>query len=70
MLNTKPNKRKLLRIESVMNITGLSKSYIYQLAKEGKFPKSIKLIEGGSSSAWLESEVIEWIDERVAARDE
>jgi len=60
---------KLIRIRQVQEITGLSKSYIYQLVKTGLFPSSILLITGGSAVAWLESEVNEWITSRVKARD-
>jgi prophage regulatory protein len=66
-----PNKlQKLIRIQSVVNLTGLSKSYIYQLVSNGHFPKSIRLVPGGTSVAWLESEILEWIDSRIQARDE
>lgn len=61
---------KLLRIKKVQEITGLSKSYIYQLVKQGVFPRSILLIEGGSAVAWLESEIFSWVNSRIAARDE
>ena len=60
---------KLLRIKSVIELTGLSRSYIYQLCKLGKFPKPIQLVEGGSSVAWLESEVLDFIQDRVHERD-
>jgi prophage regulatory protein len=62
--------KKLIRIRSVVNLTGLSKSYVYQLVSSGHFPKSIKLVTGGTSVAWNESEVLEWIDSRIKARDE
>lgn len=59
--------QKLIRIKQVQEMTGLSKSYIYQLAQQELFPKSILLIEGGSAVAWLESSVISWITSRVEA---
>jgi len=61
---------KFLRIKSVLERTKLSRSYIYQLSKEGVFPKSVNLVPGGTSVAWVESEVEEWIGSRIAARDE
>jgi len=61
---------RLIRIREVIRLTGISKSYLYQLCKVDQFPKSIQLIPGGKSVAWLESEVIDWIDSRVKARDE
>ena len=61
--------RKLIRIKSVVNLTGLSKSYIYDLCKKGLFPKSIQLVPGGTSVAWVEGEVKEWIEQRIQSRD-
>jgi len=69
-LSKKCLKEKLLRIKQVQQITGLSKSYIYQLCSQNKFPKSIQLVDGGSSVAWVHSEILEWIDSRITARDE
>lgn len=59
---------RLVRIKELIQLTGLSKSYIYQLAKENHFPKPIKLIEGGMASAWVLSEVNAWIESRIADR--
>ena len=61
---------KLIRIKSVIELTGVSKSYIYDLSNRGLFPKSIQLISGGTSVAWVESEVEGWIEERIAERDQ
>lgn len=59
---------RLIRIKELIKITGLSKSYIYQLAKENHFPKPIRLVEGGIASAWVLSEINSWIDSRIADR--
>lgn len=56
----------LLRLKQVMAKTGLSRSYVYELSKKGKFPKSVKLSE--KSVAWVESEIDEWIQNRIDAR--
>ncbi|WP_415355181.1 helix-turn-helix transcriptional regulator [Halioglobus sp. Uisw_031] len=42
---------RLIRIRQVMNLVGLSKSHIYHLAAQGKSPKSIPLVPGGTSVA-------------------
>ena len=62
--------QKLIRIRSVINLTGLSKSYIYELCKKGLFPKSLQLVPGGTSVAWVEGEINEWIDARIQQRDQ
>jgi prophage regulatory protein len=61
--------KRLVRIKSVIELTGLSKSYIYELSKKGLFPKSIQLVPGGTSVAWVECEVKEWIDSRIQERN-
>ena len=61
--------KKLIRIKDVVQLTGISKSYIYQLGSNGLFPQSIKLIPGGKSVAWIEGEILQWIDERIQERD-
>lgn len=61
--------KRLIRIGGVIHLTGISKSYIYQLVSQNLFPKSIQLIPGGSSVAWIEGEVLNWIDERIQERN-
>lgn len=57
--------RHLLRIREVMARTGLDRSAIYRLARDGKFSKPIKISE--RSSAWDSEAVDSWIAERIAA---
>jgi prophage regulatory protein len=66
-MNNSPS--RLVRIKTVVELTGLSKSYIYDLSNKGIFPKSIQLVPGGSSVAWIESEIQNWIDSRIQSRD-
>jgi prophage regulatory protein len=61
---------RLIRIKEVCNLTGISRSHIYLLASTGQFPKSVELIPGGAARAWVEQEVHDWINQRVAARNE
>jgi len=60
---------KLLRIKYVCETVSLSKSYIYQLVSKDQFPKPVQIVEGGSAKAWVESEVIAWVNSRIADRD-
>jgi prophage regulatory protein len=61
---------RLLRIKDVMSRTGISRSYIYQLVSDGSFPKPAHLVPKGTSVGWLESEIEEWIDQRILERDQ
>lgn len=60
----------LLRINDLTEALGLSRSHIYKLSKDGKFPKPIPLVEGGVAVGWLAEEVQSWLEERIAAREE
>ena len=62
--------QKLIRIKSVVNLTGLSKSYIYDLCKKGLFPANLQLVPGGTSVTWVAEEVQNWIEERIEERDQ
>ena len=52
-----------LRLPKVKQLTGFGRSQIYHLIKQGKFPKQIHI--GPNSVAWLDSEVSEWMKERI-----
>ncbi len=58
---------KILRLKDVINKTGLARSTIYKYLDAGTFPKPIPL--GGRSVGWIDSEVHEWILNRIEARD-
>jgi prophage regulatory protein len=55
---------KMLRLPSVIELTGLSRSSIYLRMKNNAFPQSISL--GERAIAWLESDIEQWIDERIS----
>jgi len=57
---------RFLRMPEVKKTTGLSKAYLYLLISEGKFPKQYKL--GERASGWLESEIRDWMNSRIANR--
>ncbi|MCI4204844.1 MULTISPECIES: AlpA family transcriptional regulator [Dickeya] len=57
---------QLLRLRQVEEKTGLKRSQIYLYMKYGTFPASIKI--GPASVAWLESEIDEWINLKLANR--
>jgi prophage regulatory protein len=57
----------MLKIKAVQQMTGLSRSTIYAYIDKGVFPRQVKL--GERCVAWIEDEVMEWIDTRIMARD-
>lgn len=56
---------RILRRRQVEERVGLSCSTIYAAITAGTFPKPIRL--GAQSVGWLESEIMAWLRERVAA---
>ena len=56
--------QKVLRLPKVKKRTGCSRSNIYLMIKEKRFPKQISL--GPRSVGWLESEIDQWIEQRIA----
>lgn len=54
---------RILRKPEVKEITGLPDSTLYDYIKKGMFPPPIKI--GPRSSGWLQSEVLEWVNEKV-----
>lgn len=54
---------RFLRLPDVEAVTGCKKSTIYKLMKEGKFPKCIRVT--ARMSAWPESAVLQWVQERI-----
>lgn len=53
---------RLLRLPDVVRCTGLSRSSIYALQGEGKFPKSVKL--SLRAVAWPQQQIQKWIEGR------
>lgn len=54
----------LIDMKFITQYTSMTDKWFYQLIKDGKFPKPIKI---GRSSRWFKSEVVQWLNERVAA---
>ena len=60
---------RILRINDVIRMIGLSNQSIYRMMKEGHFPKSHKLspVPGSRLVGWSAREVLEWIRARIEA---
>ncbi len=58
--------KTLLRRPDVEQRTGLKRSSIYALMKDGAFPQQVSL--GSRAVAWVEEEIEVWIEERIKAR--
>ena len=56
--------QSFIRLSEVQRSTGYSKAWIYRLINEQRFPQSVKI--GSRSIAFIESEIEEWINQRIA----
>jgi len=63
MIIDNPSKR-ILRFKDVQKLIPFSRSYIYNLISQGRFPAQIKLIEGGRGAGWWEHEIQDYINQR------
>ena len=59
---------RLIKLDTVIEITTLSVPTIYRLMKKGQFPRQIMVSE--RSARWSESEVLEYINEKLQLREE
>nr|WP_067286897.1 AlpA family transcriptional regulator [Marinobacterium profundum] len=59
---------RLLRLPEVLYLTAQSRSGLYRKIKDGAFPASVDL--GANSVAWVEEEVLAWIQARIDERDQ
>ncbi|UKH19990.1 helix-turn-helix transcriptional regulator [Actinobacillus pleuropneumoniae] len=56
-------KQRFIKIDEVIAVTTLSETQIYRKMKAGEFPKNISI--GANSKVWLESEIQDWITEKI-----
>jgi prophage regulatory protein len=56
-----------LRRRDVERLTGLSRSSLYAMMAEGRFPKQFKI--SGRAAAWSEREISDWQAKKIANRD-
>ena len=53
----------ILRLPTVKDRTGLSRSTIYLRISQGKFPKPVSL--GGRAVGWIEVEIEDWLNQQI-----
>ncbi len=59
---------RILSKRQLRELVLYSPQHIARLEKAGKFPKRVKL--GQARVGWIESEVLDWLQERIDSRDE
>ncbi|MBZ9847417.1 AlpA family phage regulatory protein [Mesorhizobium sp. CA14] len=59
-----PEPDRIIRLRTVLNRTGLSRSTIYRKIAEGTFPAQIKISINGAG--WRESDITLWVADPVS----
>lgn len=57
---------RIIRIQTVKNLSGMSRSGVYRAMSEAEFPAPVRL--GPRSVGWRESEVAAWLAARPRTR--
>jgi prophage regulatory protein len=57
---------RLIALPDVLKRMNISERTLYRYVADGTFPKPVKI---GPLSRWVESEVDQWLEERLAARE-
>ena len=57
---------QFIRLAVVLEMTGLSKTGLYEAIARGEFNKPVKI--SSRCSAWVKSECIEWCQRKIDAR--
>ena len=63
-METNSTQRKALRIDSVIDRTGLSKTHLYRLIERGQFPRPVKLSD--RVSVWDAALIDRWLSEKFS----
>lgn len=61
-----PAPDRILRIGTVLNLTGLSRATLYRKIQEGTFPRQIQITS--LCVGWRESAVCAWLDDPMRYR--
>lgn len=53
---------RIMRLDEVLQVCGLSRSTLYKLIDQGMFPRPVQI--GLRSVGWRQAEVLEWLKSR------
>jgi len=59
-----PKERCILRLKDVERRTGYKRAHIYNLMREGRFPKSFRI--GVRAVGWNSEDIDQWIEDQIS----
>ena len=63
-METTHQSKRILRFKQVQELIPFSRSYIYNLISQDRFPSPVKLVEGGRGAGWWEHEICAYVESR------
>ena len=63
---TESDNPRFLRLNQVVEKTGISRSTVYLYLNQGRFPRPVHISE--RLVVWVEDEIENWMKERIATR--
>jgi prophage regulatory protein len=60
---------RLIRIDEVCSRLGYSRATVWRMVKTGQFPRPLKPYPDARASAWIETEIDDYIAAAIARRD-
>ena len=57
---------KILRLPAVLEATGLKRTSLYMMRRDGEFPQPVQI--GKRAVGWRQSDIQKWIDQRAPMR--
>ena len=57
--------KRIMRLPEVLRLTGLSKSLVYEMVGEDRFPQQVKV--GKRARGWRARDVADWLESRPPA---
>ena len=62
------DEQRLIRLDDVLRICGVSKAHVYRLVAKDEFPAPVRV--GPRAARWKLSEILEWMDGLPTATEE
>lgn len=65
-----PKLQRIIRQDELPDFVGIKRTAIAEQIKAEKFPKPVKLLDSGYAVGWLEQDIINWQQGRIAKHRE
>jgi predicted DNA-binding transcriptional regulator AlpA len=60
---------ELWRLPKVLSVVGMGKTQVLEAVAAGTFPPPVQILSTGRAVAWVSTEVLDYVAQRIARRD-